>query len=369
MADDGLGLDEPGTPEGPDLVLGPSPVPAGRLSDGSLSVPPGVDPMDDYDQTPDEGEPDPQAITDAGAQTAPEGPTDPDPQASPDATGDTPPAPWEGQHPDKLDLASMTTEQYVQWATENPEAARRYALRQDDYTKKAEELARQREALEQERREFDALRAQTTPQQQQSGAPQDPSQQQSPTDEITQVELANYLKQQQAELGREPLEHEFLAYVAIRKAREIAESVVAPLRQQVDETTNQARQRQMEETRTRLAAEFEALVNDKPQAATPERQQAIYDYLNRHQSLITEPGAIRHAYNALFADADAAAMKQGRNHARQQQAARSQQAPTVPPSGQGGEPLAPPVDLGDFYEKFAQPHAARGTLLDVARGL
>ena len=319
------------------------------------------------DRTPDAGQPDGQGVPDAGVQTAPGADPTTDAQAPPEPSGDTPPTPWEGQHPDKLDLASMTNEQYVEWASAHPDAARRYAMRQDDYSRKTEERARREEELDKREQQLAALETQLREQQQSGVQPQQGPQQAGDLDgdlafmQQHGMEMYNQLREK---LGREPNYVEFSSYSASVAARTQAQQVVQPLATRVDETASQFAQRQQQILASRLKAESEALVEAIPQAADPSRLDQIGQFLQRNPAMLDEPGCVRMAYNALFADADARALAQGRGYARQQQAEASRTTPGVPPSGQDAPATGVPADMDAAYNLFRQ-QAARGTLLDT----
>lgn len=321
------------------------------------------------DRTPEAGQPDGQGVSDAGVQTAPGAAPTTDTQAPPEPSGDTPPKPWEGQHPDKLDLASMTDEQYVEWASAHPDAAKRAAMRQDDYSRKTEDLARQREELDKREQALAAAEAQLREQQQSGVQPQQGPQQAGDLDgdlafmQQHGMEMYNQLREK---LGREPNYVEFASYSASVAARAQTQQAMQPLQQRVDETASQFARRQQEALASRLKAETEALVEDIPQAADPQRLDQVGQFLQRNPNMLDEPGCVRRAYNALFADADARALAQGRGYARQQQAATSRTTPGVPPSGQDAPPQGVPSDLDAAYNLFRR-HAEQGTLLDTFR--
>jgi len=359
---------EGGPVETPDIDLGPGNMPEGIAVDGSLHVPDGMDPLEFDSPTGHDGQPPAEGTTDAGGQDAPGADTTADPQ-TPEPASDTSPKPWEGQHPDKLDLASMTTEQKVQWATENPEVFDRYLMRQDDYSQKTEETARREDALDAREAALAAREAQLHDQQ--SGVQQQGSQQQQPQQQGQDGALAwmqgngmQFYQQLNEQLGREPNFVEFATYAARRAAEDAARQEVQPLQQRVDETAHQFEERQRQALAQNLKSELDSLIEEKPQVATPERMQALNAYLERHPSLLNEPKPIRTAYNALYAEADAQATQAGKNHARQQQAAASQLTPATPPTEHEGASGADiPRGFDEVYE-WASRQVAAGTLLD-----
>lgn len=358
MAQEDIGLAEPGPGEGPpDLDIGPSAVEPGVLGDGSVYLPAGMDPLSDEAAT-FTGQPDEAGDLDVQQTHAPEetatGPQEP-------AQADTPERPWEQTVPDKLRLADLTDAQLAELAATDPGALRRHDMRLQDYREKTEELARRREALEREREALEQERA-TVPQQQQPGVqPQDAA-----DAALTkmQAEGMRYYDDLRTKLGREPNYVEFSVYAANRASQEAAQEAIQPLSREVQETAAQFRQRQERDLADRLKTEWNALVDTHPQAATPQRQQAIYDFLSENPAMLTRPNPIGMAYRALFAEADAAAMQAGRDRARQQQAAASQQTPSAPPTGHTAPPVGAPADFDAFYEDM-QRKARAGTLLDT----
>ena len=352
-----MAQEDPGQPEGPDegtpLDIGPGQVEEDVLGDQSVFFEPGTDPLDQL-ETPPEGHPEDAATTDAEAADAPDATAPAEQEPAPDA--DTPPKPWDGQHPDKLDVASMTDAQFVEWATANPAAARRYGLRQDHFSQKMEELARKSEAVEAERSALERLSAQQQTEQQSGTQP-------APTKDTiarTQQSGMQYYRDLTEQLGREPNYVEFATYAAEQAAQ--AES--QPLAQEVRETAANLQQRAQQEMASRIKREFEDLVEAVPQAATPERTQAIYDFLTENPALLQRSNSVKLAYNALYAEADAHAVQTGRGVARQQQGAASQQAPSLPPTGNEAAPQGAPSDFDAFYDNWAMPRARAGTLLD-----
>lgn len=328
--------------EGPDIDLSPGAVEPGVLSDNSVVVPPGVDPIE-YATTL-EGQ---SAEDDVQEGQAPEG----GPQEPEEPSGDdNPPTIPADQSPDMLDLTELTDEQIVELARKDPDAIRRHQMRLNDYRRKTAELARIRRELEQQP-------------QPQEAEPQQVADTQNEALARMQSEHMRYYNDLMQELGREPNYLEMIVYAANRAAREVAAQVVEPLQQQVHETAEQFRARQERELADRLEREWDELVREFPQASRPDRQEQLYEILSQNPGLLNLPKPLHVVYRGLFGEQDSAAMKTAQQKARQQQAAAAAAAPSTPPTGHANPPGEPPTNLEDFYNTMLA-RARAGTLLD-----
>ena len=231
------------------------------------------------------------------------------------------------QHPDNVDIEAMTDAEYGEWAQENPAAARRMAQRQADYTKKTDEVARERKELEAEKIAFyeDVVRRTEA----NEGAPAETPASIAGMD----AESARFLQELTAKLGHEPSIAEF----AYHAAQDAAQKQVKPFeeQQQQQETTAMA---------NRFREQLGELQEEHPEATAPEVVDQIIANLEASGSKVPA-GAVEKAFYAEFGKEREQKLAAAKQDARQKQKAASEQEPTTAPAAAGGEPAvdAPPT--------------------------
>lgn len=354
MATDLQGPDD-GTVEEP-LLLDEDSAEAGWLADDNVLADGTVPPhMDQWGEDTEDGDAeDDQAAEDAELEA--EDDTDEDDtgdDAQPETAPQTKPV-----KPDNVDIAAMTDAEYAAWATANPAAARRMSLRWTDYSNKnaernrqQEQLERDREAFEQQVQEFERLR--TAP----GAAPESPSApgQQPDTDStMTPAEMQQVYNDLHTRLGRQPTDVEFMSAAVSFEVGRRVKSLVQPVQQTVEEQQRALQADAYQKMVARINAEYEALVAERPEASSPQVQQAIADFCRDH-NLGSQEGDIAKAFYALYGRDVVNAGQRGRTRARQQQAAAAQAAPMLGPGSTGAPPAAPrTTDLNEIARRQQQ---------------
>ena len=270
----------------------------------------------------------------------------PSPEQAPEtpAAADAPPPSAEPPSllEQELDLAGLNPAE-----SEKVQTLRKSLLA--DYTKKTQEAAEQkraveaeREAIRRERAEIEALRAQGT-QPAPAGAPATgepslttgrPDDHQAWIDDFT------------VKHGREPLQTEFMeAMVEQKLALRMAPLVTSA--QQAEQAQAEA---QAQEAIQSGEAEWTTLCSEYPVVAdSPVLKQAVVDKLREWNAGVSGP-LVRDAFNAVVLPGIVQAKQRGADQVRQQTVASRQAAPSTPPASGG------PVrkDWGSTHEEIAK---------------
>jgi len=237
------------------------------------------------------------------------------------------------QHPDTVDITAMTDEEYADWATQNPAAARRMSLRLQDYRQKTETLAREREQLEADRRDLYAAAEQLEAETGGQSAEGQPSAAES---SALLAEADRYWNELREKLGRDPYQAEFQTYLA----KQVVAETVGPVQQQQAE-------RDRRDSIDRFTEQMAELQEKYPEATEPGIDMQLAKKLDEWGSNVG-PGAVEEAFLALKGPGLLEAARAGKTQARQQQRQQAEQQPPVAPAAAPGEAGLP--DTSDLKE-------------------
>ena len=328
----------PGAAPALDPLDDPTPVMSGEdlglRADGSLAE--GTEGWDDLAETPAPGQNGDQAAPGQDAHPPAADTTLPK-EGQPPAQAQPPQTPRE-PHPDNVDIEAMTVEEYVAWATANPDTARRMSLRWTDYSDKNAERNRQQEQLERDRAALEAERAALAAERAKAPEPAPKTPEQPAISTADAQQLYQDLTEQ---LGRGPTDIEYINAVVAFGIQRGLEDVVKPVRETAEQTQSAVQDQAYQAFVSRVEQEFQGLVQQYPQASAPQVRQAIVDFCNERQ-WGGAPGDVRKAFFALFGEDIVKASAQGHGLARQAQAAAGQVVPGLPP-GTNPPPMGQPL--------------------------
>lgn len=265
-----------------------------------------------------------------------EGTGDPSPEAGqvegqePASAGEPP------QHPDNVDVAAMTDDQYEARVNEDPSWGRRGHMKDADYRKKTDELARDREQLDADQRQFREAVVQDTEANQVTPA--------APAETPASVpgmdaESGRFLQELTTRLGHEPSIAEFSYYAA----QDAAQKQVKPLEEQ------QAEQEQRQAL-DRFTEQMAELQQKYPEATEPGMDVELAKELDRIGSDVTR-GDVEKAFLSLKGPELLEKARAGKTQAREQQRQQAQAQPAVPPATAAAEVTLPDTSNFDEIER------------------
>lgn len=272
-----------------------------------------------------------------------EGTSDPSPEAGQVEGQEPAPAGEPPQHPDNVDIEAMNEEQYGAWAQENPGAARRMALRDRDYREKTERLARDREQLEADQRQFRESVVQGTEANEPTPAAPAETPASVPGPVATSALLTQadeYWQELRQQLGRDPLQVELDLYMA----QQVVGESVGPVQEQ------QA-VRDQQDALDRFTEQMAELQQKYPEATAPGTDVELAKELDRIGSDVAK-GDVEKVFLSLKGPELLEKARAGKTQAREQQRERAQQQPAVPPAAGPGEAgLAETSDLDEIARR------------------